>query len=562
MFQILLAAPSIIYAPIYIAKELCLSKWFAHTEIRYPETSNIVGDDQLINDLLRTGGEPRAILAVADPMRILFSGEHSEFNDYDTPKVLGSLVNKKLVWGINFPNRNIINDTKEYKIISYPEGMSLYTIVFNALYENFYHGASPDLRKNETINSYLFDDIKPGEERYWSDYFKRWENKFWSRKREISYITMDPMEWLLETRNGKRKPVHLFSNEEEILFTGLITGKDIYENHQDLIDDLLMGIKRGIKYIQDNPVLSRDILTEYHDNKFNLSNAGWSKEDIYYFVKTILVGQKAYKPDLKITDVELENSIKEWKDFFERRICQKPQYQKYLQKLNEPGFKDYFDTTNNNQEAEVSSDFYKTKRELGKGKHKTSEKVFLYFERKGYQASIILISVWSVIAFINYLTPYKLFCESHETTGATITVNPDSKVEVLMKLTPTSVPNPMFLIDSDTINFAFGVGIAISLLILILKILINQKGLTRRQVVFSVIFFIIAVRHIVEFLTNHRFVSDKLYGDIIGGIGVTLAITAIGYLKDEDITLSNLLNAASRKLRMMRKFFSKCCFKH
>lgn len=510
MFQILLAAPSIIYAPVYIAKYLCLSKWFAQTEIVYPESN------KLIDDLLRVGTEARAILAVADPMRILFSQEvqSDDTHSYESPLVIGSLIQKKLIWGIkDFPTESYINGSNRYKIVTHPERMTAFTLVFNKLYSTAYgEDISNDDTRNNKLDKVIFSEIHPGEESTWENSVRKW-----SKKLRCSYVTMDPLEWLVASRLGKDLKTYRFIDDDpvEMIFTGLITGDETYKRYKDVIDDLLHGIKRGIKYINENKILSQQTLMKYEDSKFNLSVMGWSEKDVFQFVD-MLIQEKVYESQLQVCYCKLLNSIKEWKYFFERRKTTKYNSASLLKKLNSEDFFNLFKYDQPNQEVQLDSDAYKQVIVMEKAPSRGSQKVkelFDYAEYRLFQISIILTGFW----FANYI--YVLLFGT------------------LFDVSPTPI---------------FGALIFFGLLLTILKVLLEDKNLKFSRALTAVIIFLFANGSFWDYGAKFWDFDHHLEGDLIVGVALVVILPFLVFIKKYNFQIDRFWDSFLLRLRKIK----------
>lgn len=355
MYKILLATKSVIYAPLYLAKSLTLSKEFANIEFSYPSSPSN-GSDQLIDELLLNLKDSNSILAVADPMRILFS---KNINDgHDKPKVIGSLINKVLLWGIkNYPKN--ADDIKSGKnvVFVHPEGMTMYTMVFNDLYKTLHpntNGANNQLDKETYyhIKKSIYSKIEPGDEKIWFN-----PNQL-SLFKKVGYVTTEPLEKIAATKADVNSH-DFFNKSHETLFTGLVTGEEIYNEHKVFIDGIIEGIKKAVKLIYEDPATASEILLEYSDKEFSVKS-NWTLDNLYEFIKEYLVRHQVFSSDLVIEESHFNNSKSEWENFLSINEKINPEYTKLKTKIQNADFTNYFvlNGSSNSKSQSTKSEFY------------------------------------------------------------------------------------------------------------------------------------------------------------------------------------------------------------
>ncbi len=351
MYKVLLATPSIIYAPIYLAKALNLSKEFADVEFDYPGAPKDK-KDPLIDTLLLKEND-NVICTFCDPMRLLFSNS-LENNTHAKPYVVGSLITKPLAWIVGSKEKIDKYFNKGCcKIIVHPYGMSLYTFTFLKFLKDFVpnNNIKTKLALIKHIPKMLIDDIEPGEEKMW--YWGRWFSfsKLFSFKK-VFYITADPIETHNKRVIGDSAFEALNSSNvfDDIIFTGIVTKKDYTDSAHEknkVLNGILKGIEDAIKLIYHNPSAASKILYDYSDSHFNPKKKGWNAEIIFdYLSEATRIG--AYNETLKIKNNTLQKSKILYKQFFGLQKLIYPEEKLAFEKssiikLNGANFdKDYF----------------------------------------------------------------------------------------------------------------------------------------------------------------------------------------------------------------------------
>jgi len=334
--KILLAGPTALYAPIYLAKQLTLSKEFAHIDFEYPDHPKPESDnkaDELVDQLFYPYKKTNVIMAVADPMRVAFES----FDNYDNkPKVIHTLINKMCYWAIaQYPEDKLEMINKNYKIIVHPRGMTGHTLVLYDLINMF-----PDLEKKDNssdrniINDLLYHKIYPGEE----GKFYRASSLYKINNRNVGYVTTEPYDILdiaqknTNNKMDKKSFIHFKNNGEKVycnaVMTSLITSDDCLNDpiRKEILKDLILGIKEAIKFIYKEPKIASEILYNYDDTNHNFSRNkvrfapkafGWTESMMQMLFETILAKEKIYPSDLTIVDAEIDKSKNFWKKRFE-----------------------------------------------------------------------------------------------------------------------------------------------------------------------------------------------------------------------------------------------------
>lgn len=422
MYKVLLATPSIIYAPLYLAKALNLSKEFADVEFDYPGAPKNRKKDPLIDTLLLKENDD-VICTVCDPMRILFS-DSLENNTHAQPYVVGSLITKPLAWIVG--NKEKIDDFFSKgccKIIVHPYGMSLYTLTFLKFVRDFVpnNNFKNKLALIKHMPKMLIDDIEPGEEKMW--YWGRWFSfsKLFSFKK-VFYITADP----IETHNKRVLGDSSFealnnkNDYNDIIFSGIVTKKEYFNNghiKNKILTGILQGIKDATEMIYTDPLLASKILIEYSDAHFNPKQKGWDAGVIYDYL-TEAGKNQVYNRTLKIQNQTLQKSKAVYKKFFglQKLIYPKSKLSYEMSsivKLNNASFdKDFFniDDSSSYSYSQSKSPYYHFLEERIKNQNETPPKKFLLYLKLHQIGLIALMPILNSI-YVFFFKPRFLIPE-------------------------------------------------------------------------------------------------------------------------------------------------------
>lgn len=309
--KILLALPTILYSPIYIAKQCLLSKEFAHIDFEYPPDA-YKGKDELIDSLcLKESRGDDAILGVVDPIRVAFAKTNNLHEDL---LIINGFIKKMCYWARgNYPEEGkelLSSSPKKYKIIVHPDGMTGFTIAIFDLFSKLKINENLENPK-EIIKKLLYSKIKAGEENFYFEY-----SNFAKLSTNISCITTDP----LVIQNKNQGISAMYGDNKDSLFnnsymTAFVTSSKNMNNNKDkyIITDLLKGIKRGIEMIKQEPSICSKILYEYEDSFFCPKKIGWRTSAIENFLRYTAVGRDIYNDLSTFSEDTLRNSIEIWK---------------------------------------------------------------------------------------------------------------------------------------------------------------------------------------------------------------------------------------------------------
>lgn len=310
---ILLATPSPLYAPLYIAKILKLPG-FENTNFQYSlrtKFKNDVYSDDLINRLLKDGNKNEdKILALADPMRILAAKRNE--NVYQSPLVVGSLIKKMTYWYLDGGLFDVKpEDIKETftKVIVHPKGMTGYAVTF------YYLKKRAKLTDKE-IESILFDCQIAGNEKICYDVLKYASRK--TKDAEFLFSTMNPFEEFNFKNNAHAQSSMKYLDMDSVccnaIMTALITGEKIYNKERKRINKILQSLKWAINFININEVAAAKILHKYRDSKINIA-FHWDVIRVEKFIN-YLNQKQIYNTRLLIDEENKTNSKIIWEELY------------------------------------------------------------------------------------------------------------------------------------------------------------------------------------------------------------------------------------------------------
>ncbi len=302
--------PSILYAPIYIAKQLNLSKEFAHIDLEYPDNPD-GNNDPLINKLCIGLEHTNAIMAIVDPIRVAIADKNKFHSD---PIIIKGLIKKMCYWAIGRYPLNYEEINGNCKIIVPPQGMTGYSVTLYDLIQSIPSGITPAEKKTliKKLHSVPFPSL---EARYYN-------NIFFSKrvsKNRISYVSTDPLDLIKRFDVNKIQQeafYHKYPNFcGNAMMTSIITNRNVIDKPMDfkILQSLLRGIDEAIKMVYNSPQTAIKFLTAYNDDKFSVTKMGWHYRELDRFFEHIVLQEKIYS---QLTDTfnytQLENSIAIW----------------------------------------------------------------------------------------------------------------------------------------------------------------------------------------------------------------------------------------------------------
>ena len=253
MYRVMLAGPSLLYAPLYLAKIERLSYSYRWITFCYPTLHDVIGQEEGQHDpvyykLLSPVQDHDVILAVADPFRLRY--KNSTGHDPSAAVVVGGLIQKMCLWLVS--DRNGFDLSKDNfkdhfnQIVVHRKEMTSYALTRALLKDR---GVSdPDAQK------LIFQNARLGEEHIWASRRPRYNSA--NNKLPFAYFTGDRNHAMEQySRRAFAEPIfnHLATNYTDVLFTGLVTTQQHWTQNRELVDDLVEGVKKAIKIIYDDP---------------------------------------------------------------------------------------------------------------------------------------------------------------------------------------------------------------------------------------------------------------------------------------------------------------------
>jgi hypothetical protein len=277
--KIILAAPTLLYSPIYLAKELTLSKEFAHTDLIYPDNINIYFDSN--QDYISK--KDSINISITDPIRFFLFSPLNPIND-DKPLIIGSLINKMCYWmGNYFDSLNPMMFRNHFKLFTHPIGMTGFAVAYHLLKNHF-------KVEEETILDHLKSTDFPGDEIIWHKYLNY--SPFLRNKYHLSYLTIDPFFF----KNAKAI-YHLDDMVEykKCMMTAIITTQENFKKYEGIIQDITEGINAGIDFIYKDPTLAAEIIFNYgklvEDSEMIRIKQDWKPEDLTTFFRLLSIDE-------------------------------------------------------------------------------------------------------------------------------------------------------------------------------------------------------------------------------------------------------------------------------
>jgi len=265
-FSIVLSAPTLLYAPIYLAKCCELSDVFRYLTLDYaPPDRNLGGGiDPLFQVALKKGNQT-VLMAVGDPMRIadfqpFLKGETE--HGYNSPIILGGLITRPyycLCSETNFGGQ-VEKAVKDISTFFTPDRrMTGYSLACFALHKNGGSRLASAVLDSATLEDRLFDEgLPPGRPEDWHQYFGRRERL----GRNYAYMTTNVAS---EDENAFLAFHDVLKSE--FFMTGFVSDQETKDEHGYALDEALEGIRRAVDRIYNDPCWCAQQLALYAHQK-------------------------------------------------------------------------------------------------------------------------------------------------------------------------------------------------------------------------------------------------------------------------------------------------------
>ena len=317
-FKVLLALPSLLYAPIYLAKILAKipgsgnGTAFQKLDFQYkPDFQSEGQADALIEDVVtKADSFDECLAAIADPYRAAALLPEAK---YHRPKVVSGLVRHMAYWisdGDTNYNANLHKPHTHFnKIISHPPHMTGFAVAIHYGINKLGFDTAEDATK------YIYSKTLAGFEHL---YYRKFNFTHYhlnpnrdSRKR-FAFMSTDP----LIQYDSSRELCENFSQMPEYqntFMTGVITSDNLYEksHEQTLIEDMVASINKATEIIYKDPEYAAFLLKTYSDAYIQFDSARYPFKSL---VKAFsdLADQNLYYIDGKvpISDLALGAGIR------------------------------------------------------------------------------------------------------------------------------------------------------------------------------------------------------------------------------------------------------------
>jgi hypothetical protein len=253
MYRVMLAGPSLLYAPLYLAKIERLSYAYPWVNFCYPTLYEMIGHEEGQHDpvyykLLSPIQDHNVVLAVADPFRLRY--KKATGHEPSTAVVVGGLIQRTCLWLVSDRNGFDLaqGDYKDHfnQIIVHRKEMTSYALM-RALLKA--HSVT-----DQDADKLLFYNARIGEEHVWARL--RPHRNSGGRKLPFAYLTGD-RNHAIERYSRRALTVAFFDHPTDVyknvFFTGLVTTQQHWRDNKDLIEELIDGVKKAIIIIYDDP---------------------------------------------------------------------------------------------------------------------------------------------------------------------------------------------------------------------------------------------------------------------------------------------------------------------
>lgn len=281
---IVLAAPSPLYAPLYLAKQQRIRRIFDLVDFVYADslgsTSHDVSDP-LFHKLLTKVGSHKCLISVGDPMRLI---DLKPQDGWDEPLVIGGMLRRMCYWVINgessfSPKNGDVFPTHFSRLIVHPRRMTGYALAYYEM------KMIQNIQDEDSIRKFLFDDTDPGYEKLWYESLKSKYSR--TLGKPLAYLTTNPIEALHANAERHLKRVFLHDDRfDNVIMTGFITGKHIYRENKSDIDEVMDGVKEAIDDIRNMPNRAASELVKYDDGDMTFQGK-YGPNDIAEYLKEL-----------------------------------------------------------------------------------------------------------------------------------------------------------------------------------------------------------------------------------------------------------------------------------
>ena len=305
---VILAADTPLYAPALLAKAERINTACARMRFRISRTPRFHGDtrddyDPFVHDVLsEASAREHVVLGIGDPMRITAVPDGYA----DRPFVVGTMIKRMCYWVVDRRRRCNDNDglSATYShLLVHPLGMTGFAVAYC-------DEKNKSGNDDKTLTTFLVDKAIPGhEERIYTKVSRKLQ-----RSQPPAFITADP----LVDDYGRRDDDNL-SNVRSYLrstdpalvgaiMTGFITGQELYQRENAIIDEILHGIRCAIELIEDSPVLAAaQLYKRAHTIELNFSHMNEPARLIRAL--EIIAGRDAYELRDAVDNSAWEKSI-------------------------------------------------------------------------------------------------------------------------------------------------------------------------------------------------------------------------------------------------------------
>lgn len=306
--RVILAGPSLLYAPLYLAKIEKLSYAYRWINFDYPTLRDVIRQEEGQHDpvyykLLSTDQDHDVALAVADPFRLRY--KNAIGTDPSSAVVVGGLIQKTCLWLVSNKNFHDFDHIKDRfnQIVVHRKEMTSYALMRALLKDQSVTDAEAE--------KLLFRNARVGEEHLWAS---RWRPRRNVQGQDLpfAYLTGDRNHAIERySRRGFTKAFFEHPNDEykQVLFTGLVTSQHYWTNKKEFVEELVDGIKRAIEIIYNDEKWAAECL--FRDEELRKLLPGEQTELRIKDYLCALTRIEAYvrHPNLKIAQHTFDNGF-------------------------------------------------------------------------------------------------------------------------------------------------------------------------------------------------------------------------------------------------------------
>ena len=187
MHRIMLAGPSLLYAPLYLAKIERLTYAYRWITFAYPSLHEVIGHEEGQHDpvyykLLSPVQDHDIVLAVADPFRLRY--KRATGHDPSAAVVVGGLIQRMCLWLVSDTTGfDLTHNFKDHfnQIVVHRKEMTSYALMRSLLKHQQVTDADAE--------KLLFNNARLGEEHVWARWRPRCNSA--AQKLPFAYLTGD-----------------------------------------------------------------------------------------------------------------------------------------------------------------------------------------------------------------------------------------------------------------------------------------------------------------------------------------------------------------------------------